>query len=360
MIATLIFQGCGTDHFNKFIQTGEPANLQASLRFFDRALSVLRPGQQLHHSSVSNYASGLIARFEQTTDNCDLDLGIKHLEGWLKAQPPDDPTSRRLVLETLAQTRDVKWKTFGEVMDLESMIASEQQALDLCPLGDAEREGCSTRLAAALAQRPQKASPENATAQKVSKDDNNVGSVKGQTSPKKRVVHFAETLTLQATPPTSTSYISAPICVLRPGDEPEGCAWKGKGQQPFAKIDPTPAGSSAAPSFAPPSPPDDESDEASAALARSLMEDDTTTKVSIDVTPLVAMGYTFEQVMTAFFAASFNKELALEYLVEGVPREFQEDAAAEVARMRKQFESSKGSNPFAGPSTPRRSHTASH
>ncbi|KAG8876626.1 hypothetical protein FRB97_004068 [Tulasnella sp. 331] len=181
-VATLVLQGCGTTRFNKFVQSGEPVDLEAALCFFEQALRLLPPGQQLYHTSVSNYASALILRFERTpTDSADLDLGIKQLQDWLSAQPQSDPTSRRLVLVTLARVQDLRWKTFGEFMDLESMIESERQILKLWPPGDAERGRSSARLVAALAQRAQKASQDNTTVAKVS--TNKVESVEAQILP---------------------------------------------------------------------------------------------------------------------------------------------------------------------------------
>ncbi|KAG8876925.1 hypothetical protein FRB98_006998 [Tulasnella sp. 332] len=384
-IATLIFQGCGTDRFNKFTQNEEPAELEAALRFFERALRLLPPGQQLHHSSVINYASALMLRFEQTTDDSDLDLAIKQLEEWLKAQSPNDPTSRRLVLMTLAQAQDVKWKTFGDFTDLESMIESERQILELCPPNDAEDERRSDRLVAAMAQRPKKVSSDTTVLPKILINDEKVELVEerrlpegGQTVKKSEMVEKSvminpkEISTPQAAPPTVTSNNSAPVCVLRPIEKPSSGAWKGEGRQLSTDSNPTPAGSSSrtpppaytsepveqpsssawkgkgrqlstdgdeaptasssrTPFVAPSSHSQEDSDAASIALGRSLIESDLKEQVSTKAMPLMAMGFSQEQVIPAILAAGLNDELALEYLMEGIPEEFKGDNGVALA-----------------------------
>ncbi|KAG8878494.1 hypothetical protein FRB98_006103, partial [Tulasnella sp. 332] len=329
--------------------------------------------------SVINYASALILRFEQTTDDSDLDLAIKQLEEWLKAQSPNDPTSRRLVLMTLAQAQEAKWKIFGDVTDLESMIESERQILELCPPNDAEDERCLDRLGAALAQRPKKVSSDTTVLPKVSINDKEVELVEERRLPegsqtvknsemveKSVMINPAEISTPQAALPTVTSNNSAPVCVIRPMETPSSSAWKENGQQLSTNSDVTPTASSTPPFVTPPTPSNDNSENASLALAKSLMESDMESdaknQLSSKVLPLLTMGFAVNQIMTALVAAGLNYELTLEYLLEGIPAELQEDSSAVIARVKEKCRAEGMPvdhllNPFAGSPASWRSHT---
>ncbi|KAG8844284.1 hypothetical protein FRB96_003220 [Tulasnella sp. 330] len=135
VITPLILQSCGINRLHHFEQDGSIADLEAA---------ILSKEPTASRDPKVNYDLSAI-----TSDDADLDDSTRHLKDLLKTQRLDHPL-RRLIIKTLAEALRLRSEN---ILNLNTTIQLERQALDIRLPDDPGRGICCARLAATLVRR---------------------------------------------------------------------------------------------------------------------------------------------------------------------------------------------------------------
>ncbi|KAF8157609.1 CHAT domain-containing protein [Mycena galopus ATCC 62051] len=136
----------------RFEQTGQLADLEESIAFHREALE-LRPGSHPDRSSsLNNLANALSTRFEQNGQLADLEESIGFYQEALELMPRSHP-DRSSSLNNLANALKTRFEQIGQLADLEESIGFHREALGLRPGFHPSRSGSLSNLANAFSTR---------------------------------------------------------------------------------------------------------------------------------------------------------------------------------------------------------------
>lgn len=132
IITPLVLQSCAVYRLHRFEQEGSTSDLEASIRYFERAENLAAPAVQPQLFRNYKDVVALLARFGQKGDVADLNSAVTRLKELQESQPTDHPM-RPLTFKTLAQALRLRSDKTGDSQDLDDAIRYEQRVLYICP-----------------------------------------------------------------------------------------------------------------------------------------------------------------------------------------------------------------------------------
>jgi len=142
----------GNSALNQYRYDGRSEMLDAALKAYHEAVSVVPLDHPSYAGCLSNLASALCLRFERDGNGADLDEAIDLGRRSVAAAPPGHP-GRASFLTNLCGSLVRRFERSGNVADLDAGIDAGQQAVAATPPGASELAGILSNLAVALSLR---------------------------------------------------------------------------------------------------------------------------------------------------------------------------------------------------------------
>lgn len=137
LVKAQLLNGAGMLLHSRFQITGQLADLDAAITYFNQALSFLKNLPKAHASALSNLSSTLQLRFSHTGEKADIYQSVEMARMAVEASA--QKTERSSYLSSLASALHGRYLFDGNPEDLNESIASMRESVELTANGSSRR-----------------------------------------------------------------------------------------------------------------------------------------------------------------------------------------------------------------------------